>query len=311
MIQVLEMEIFFLSFEMHSVFFDPGEEREKKEGGGIQQGKMMRIREEERAPNVSLLIFLVHHIQVCSFFLSSSQQTKWSAPRGDEMRENTKSESRRGSLSYEEIISLLSSWRFKWRAFFLSSCSLFKGLPSLFLSLFLPCCDEEEGEGRGWEERRPVISEGCEEDHPLWFQSCFEGAFYLLKMIPLSFFFSSFPSSFFSPSFHFSCSFCIINESCKVKNPPLDWSRPASFLFLLFSQTDKQTEKKCSVVRCEQRLSCLWSVLGKVSSPLKRQAWRIEAFPRTSSLPTGGTLTSLTKIGCQDRSLWHWFFRWR
>jgi len=170
-------------------------------------------------------------------------------------------------------------------------------------------------------ERRPVISEGCEEDDPLWFQSCFEGAFYLLKMIPLSFFFLFVSPllSFFSPSFHFSCSFCIINESCKVKNPPLDWSRPASFLFLIFFfstgscvRTDRQTDRQsrqrtnsCSVVRCEQRLSCLWSVLGKVFSPLRRQAWRIEAFPRTSSLPTGGTLTSLTKIGCQDRSLWH------
>ena len=157
-------------------------------------------------------------------------------------------------------------------------------------------------------ERRPVISEGCEEDDPLWLESCFEGAFYLLKMIPLSFFFFSSFSSLLSISL---VRFASSMNLPKLKTRLLTGRVRPLFFFLILAlllfhrQTSRQRTNSCSVVRCEQRLSCLWSVLGKVFEPLRRQAWRSEAFPRTSSLPTGGTLTSLTKIGCQDRSLWH------
>jgi len=102
MIQVLEMEIFSysLSFEMHSVFFDPGEERRRRNPTRQRDDENPRRRKGTQC-------FLVHHIQSCSFFLFHLLN-KPSEVRGDEMRENTKSESRRGSLSSEEIISLSS-----------------------------------------------------------------------------------------------------------------------------------------------------------------------------------------------------------
>lgn len=74
---------------------------------------------------------------------------------------------------------------------------------------------------------------------------------------------------------------------------------------LFYSQTYSQISFHVETVRCEQQLSYLLSVQGKVSLPQRRQAWRSEVSPRTSFLPIGVLLMSLTNIGYQDRSLWH------